>query len=84
MCVALPAALQNLQKKYNDDLLEHLSDAFYCFLLIVDHFLYLFVGFRVSKQGACVLRCLRRFRTLRKDTSIEFWSMYPMCFIDLC
>ena len=52
------------------------------FLLFFVRFVHLFAGSGVSQQGACVMHCLRRFRTLRKNTSLEFWSMYPMGFID--
>ena len=45
---------------------------FFVYLKILFNFEYIFVGFGVSQQGACVLRCLRRFRTLRKNTPWNF------------
>ena len=69
-------------EKHAPGILEHVPYVFYWCVLIFCWFLYLFVSFRVSQQGVCVLRCLRRFRALRKNTSLEFQSMYLMDFID--
>ena len=40
-----------------------------------------FNDFRVSHQGASGRCCLRRFGDLRKNTSLEFWSMYLVDFV---
>ena len=58
-------------EKHAPGFLEHVPYVFYSFALIFCIFVCLFCGFRVSQQGACVLRCLRRFRTLRKNTPME-------------
>ena len=86
-CVALPAALQNPQKKHAPGLLEHIPYGFYLFVLIVVRFSYLFAGFRVSQQRACVLRYLRRFRTLRTNTPLNFGGCtlwFLLMFVDCC
>ena len=59
VCCAACGA-QNLQKKHVPEILEHIPYGFSCFLLSFGQFVYLFVGFGVSQQGACLLRCLRR------------------------
>ena len=45
---------------------------FFVYFRIFLNFEYIFVGFGVSQQGACVLRCLWRFRTLRKTRTWNF------------
>ena len=79
VCCAACGA-QNLQKKHVPEILEYVPDGFYCCLLFLYHFLYVFVGFGVSQQGACVLRCLRRPEPPEKTTPHFCWSMYLMCF----
>ena len=47
-------------RKTRPGILEHVPCVFYRLLFFFVNFGYLFAGFRVSKQGVCVLRCLRR------------------------
>ena len=77
MCVALPAVLQNPQKNTPLEFWSMYLMGFIDFCC-----LYLVVGFRVSQQGACVLRCLRRFRTSEKHAP-GFLEHVPYVFYGL-
>ena len=46
--------------------------------------MYICYRFQVSHQGAWCRCCLRRFGDLRKNTPLDFWSMYPVYFVDVC
>ena len=44
--------------------------------------MYICYRFQVSHQGAWCRCCLRRFGDLRKNTPLDFWSMYLMYVVD--
>ena len=46
--------------------------------------MYICYRFQVSHQGAWCRCCLQRFGDLRKNTSLDFCSMCPLYFVDLC
>ena len=68
--IRVPAALRRPQKKHAPGFLEQVCCVFCWFLSLLAW----------CAQSAC----LRRFADLRKNTPPEFWSMYPVCFVDFC
>ena len=68
--IRMPAALRRPQQKHTPGILEHVSFVFCRFLLLLAW----------CAQSAC----LWRFGDLRKNTLLEFWSMYLVCFTFFC
>ena len=68
----LPAALRRPQKKHAPGFWEHVSCVFCRLLLMCMNLPALGSPSRVRLCGGC----LRRFGDLRKNTPLEFWSMY--------
>ena len=69
----LPPAVRRPQKKYAPGFLEHVSCGFSRFLSIL------------GSPPSCATGggCLRRFGDLRKNTPLDFWSMYLVDLVDI-
>ena len=84
MCVSLPAALQNPQRKTR---LGFLGMYPLCFLILSFFFIDLGVFLSVLESPSRVRVCCAArgaSEPSNKNTPLDFWSMYPMGFIDFC